>query len=178
MAVEFEITKLVNVVGADGTTVEKIVFDMTATETDDVTGDRIAQAVIDAAIENPPVVDFRDLAVAYAETNNWKGQLLDRLASRKSFLARTAVLEDLSAITTAVAEDELKVAVYKLSTRKLHACKACHGHATNMRFATADEADATRAHPGCNCKIKPVKITDAEYAARLAGGATKYDLRH
>ena len=34
-----------------------------------------------------------------------------------------------------------------------HACKACHKHAANKLFATADSANLHRAHTGCHCTV-------------------------
>lgn len=106
MAVEFEITKIVTVTLKDGT-IERIVFDMTSTETDDKTGDRIVQAVVDAAIENPPAGDVRDIIVAYAKENNWKQQLLDRLDAKKAVAEKTVEFADLTKIAVVVDEKDL-----------------------------------------------------------------------
>lgn len=107
MAIVFEITKIITTFAKDGTTVDKLVFDMTATETDDTTGDRIAQAVIDAAIENPPAGDARDIIVQYAKDEDWKQHLLDRIDAKKAISEKTVELKDLSTITTVVSDDEI-----------------------------------------------------------------------
>jgi len=175
MAIAFDITKIISTVGSDGVTVQKLVFDMTATEIDDVTGDRLGQAVIDAAVENPPAGDARDVVVQYANDNNWKQQLLDRLTARKALAAKAAATTDLSTITTAVSDVEVPVKIFKLSSRKTHACKACIAHAANKRFPTAGEV--VRAHKGCNCKIKSQTVTAAEYETFFPIGVRVHDLR-
>jgi hypothetical protein len=60
--------------------------------------------------------------------------------------------------------DAQEVEVFKLSTRGRHACTACRNHAKYKLFETRTAADGNRAHPGCNCLIKPIRIpgSDAE----------------
>lgn len=60
--------------------------------------------------------------------------------------------------------DPNKVDAFKLSARGLKACKACREHARNKIFLSAAIADAHRAHSGCDCKVKLVRIskTDAD----------------
>lgn len=40
------------------------------------------------------------------------------------------------------------------SSHNCHACTACHKHAANKLFATAEAADLHRAHPGCKCEVR------------------------
>ena len=58
--------------------------------------------------------------------------------------------------------DDGKVDAFKLSARGMSACNACRAHARNKIFQTAVIADAHRAHAGCNCKIKTVRIPAAD----------------
>lgn len=55
-----------------------------------------------------------------------------------------------------------KVEAFKLSARGRSACNACASHARNKIFQTAAVADAHRAHPGCTCAVKAVRIPVAE----------------
>ena len=52
---------------------------------------------------------------------------------------------------------------FRLSRRGQAACNACRQHADNKLFANAAAADSHRAHAGCNCRIKPIRITAAEF---------------
>ncbi len=45
------------------------------------------------------------------------------------------------------------VLVFRLTTRRHHACHACRRHHRFTVFRTHALADAHRAHPGCNCPI-------------------------
>lgn len=38
-------------------------------------------------------------------------------------------------------------------SRSCHACNACHHHAQNKVFATAEAADSNRAHDHCKCQV-------------------------
>lgn len=67
-----------------------------------------------------------------------------------------------SGSTGGTGSDPNKVDAFKLSARGLKACKACRAHARNKIFATAIIADAHRAHSGCDCKIKLVRISKAD----------------
>ena len=63
-----------------------------------------------------------------------------------------------------------------------HACKACHRHAANKRFATAKAASRGRAHRGCRCRVEVRFVTDREYARMFgepgtAGARIVYDAR-
>ena len=175
MTVAYEISKIMTTLAQDGVTVSKLVFAMTATETDDGTGDRIAQAVIDAAYENPPAGDARDIILKYASDNNWKQILLDELAVKKSIAAKSVTVTDLSTITTAVSDAEVPVSIFKTSTRKTRSsCKACVAHAKNKRFPTAHEV--VRAHPKCNCKIVTNHVDTATYTTYFTNSRV-HDLR-
>lgn len=59
-------------------------------------------------------------------------------------------------------DDDGKVDAFKLSARGRSACNACKSHARNKLFQTAVIADAHRAHAGCHCKVKLVRITAAD----------------
>jgi len=95
MSIAIEITSVVSTALKDGT-VEKLVFVMTATETDDATGERIAQASVDAAIENPAAGDIRDTIIQYANDNDWKQLLFDRLEEKKLPIGKTVQPEVLA----------------------------------------------------------------------------------
>ena len=63
-----------------------------------------------------------------------------------------------------------------------HACKACHRHAANKRFASAKAATRGRAHPGCRCRVEARFVTAREYARMFgepgsAGARSVYDAR-
>jgi len=71
--------------------------------------------------------------------------------------------------------------VYHTSTRKRKACNACKKHALNKIFSSREAADASRAHPGCNCRIVEENISWRNYAGAFGpsskGGAKVYDKR-
>lgn len=46
-----------------------------------------------------------------------------------------------------------KFMVFRLSTRKTEACRACRVHHRFIVFRSFFLADANRAHPGCDCQI-------------------------
>lgn len=73
-------------------------------------------------------------------------------------------------------DDPGKVDAYKLSPDGQTTCNACKKHARNKLFTTAVIADAHRAHPGCNCKVKKVRIPAAD-AARFFRDFPYYDKR-
>jgi len=51
-----------------------------------------------------------------------------------------------------------KVVAYKLSRRGHKSCNACKQHAQHKVFLTQADAEANRAHAGCNCRIKPIGV--------------------
>ena len=59
-------------------------------------------------------------------------------------------------------KDDGKVEAFKLSARGRNACNACKAHARNKIFQTSIIAGAHRAHAGCKCRIKVVRIPDAD----------------
>ena len=60
------------------------------------------------------------------------------------------------------------VLVFRLTTRRHHACNACRHHHRFMVFRTHALADRHRAHPGCNCPIVRQKLSRRDFA-RLFG---------
>ena len=63
-----------------------------------------------------------------------------------------------------------------------HACKACHRHAANKRFASAKAASRGRAHRGCRCRVEARFVTEREYRRMFGepgstGARTVYDKR-
>ena len=93
------------------------------------------------------------------------------LISRKRFLVGAAALTG-GAVTASVFAGEASAAalpVYVLDpewgagtgcsgaegtkSRGCHGCRACHLHSSNTLFATAEDADLYRAHPGCKCVV-------------------------
>jgi hypothetical protein len=106
MTVNFDITTIITTTNKSAV-VEKYVFGMTATETDDVTGDVIATAVLDAAIENPPAGDVKDIIIAYAKQNGWKQRLLDMIVEKKAASEKTSEVMDLTTIDPTVKESVL-----------------------------------------------------------------------
>ena len=55
-----------------------------------------------------------------------------------------------------------KVDAFKLSSRGRNACNACRNHARYKIFSSAKAADTHRAHAGCKCAIKLVRIPKVE----------------
>ena len=71
--------------------------------------------------------------------------------------------------------------VYHTSTRKRKTCNACKQHALNKIFSSREAADASKAHPGCNCRIVEEKINWRNYVVAFRpnskGGTKVYDKR-
>jgi|GEM_PF-4978914 len=72
--------------------------------------------------------------------------------------------------------DPNKVDAFKLSARDTGACNACKKHARFKIFSTAVIADAHRAHAGCKCTVKRVRISAAD-AQRYFADFPYYDRR-
>jgi dihydroorotase-like cyclic amidohydrolase len=72
--------------------------------------------------------------------------------------------------------DSGKVDAFKLSQRGRPSCNACREHARYKLFASAAIADTHRAHAGCNCAIKLVRISK-EDAQRYFAEFPYYDRR-
>ena len=67
--------------------------------------------------------------------------------------------------------------VYKFSTRGRHACRACANHARNKLFATPEAAYARRAHDGCNCLVRTLRVGKEQFDEWFPIGTTVRDLR-
>jgi hypothetical protein len=68
--------------------------------------------------------------------------------------------------------------VFRLSTRGPKApCAACRAHAAHRHFATAEAADAGRAHPGCDCTIREQPVTSGQLEQWFAAGHDVHDDR-
>ena len=65
---------------------------------------------------------------------------------------------------------------FRLSRRGQSACTACRQHAANKLFATAAAAASNRAHLGCDCRIKPIRISSADFKRFFAADPV-YDRR-
>ncbi len=113
--------------------------------------------------------------------------VMDWLLSRKAFLKLLGLLGLAGPAVLATGcgsdgggggtpADVTKVEAFKLSRRKQASCRACANHARNKVFDTQAAADANRAHPGCNCRIKVVRIPRDEAAGFFADGPV-YDRR-
>jgi hypothetical protein len=61
---------------------------------------------------------------------------------------------------------------FRLSTRGQDACNACKAHAAHRYYETKADADADRAHKGCNCKIVEHKLDPAVLASYFGAGST------
>jgi len=69
-----------------------------------------------------------------------------------------------------------KVNAFKLSRNGQSACRACKLHARYKLFVSRDAADTHRAHRGCNCVIKQVRISTGD-ADRYFANSQVYDRR-
>ncbi|MGQ0615745.1 MAG: hypothetical protein ACT4PW_01935 [Acidimicrobiia bacterium] len=59
------------------------------------------------------------------------------------------------------------VVVWRLSSRRQHACVACKAHAAHRYYADADTAEADRAHPGCSCTVREQRAGSGEQVRQL-----------
>jgi hypothetical protein len=67
--------------------------------------------------------------------------------------------------------------VFRLSSHRRRACKACKAHGANRFYRTRKAADKDRAHAGCNCAIVTQTI-DRKLAKQYFKGRRKvFDLR-
>jgi hypothetical protein len=63
--------------------------------------------------------------------------------------------------------------VWRLSARGQRGrCRACRSHAAHRWFASAEAADAGRAHPGCHCAVRSESIDGAAFAALFGESGT------
>ncbi|HZR84634.1 MAG TPA: hypothetical protein VFD92_26305 [Candidatus Binatia bacterium] len=67
--------------------------------------------------------------------------------------------------------------VYRFTTRKRRACKACRVHHRYVVASTVQALDNDRAHPGCNCPIIRQRITIGEFTRLFPTGGGIVDLR-
>lgn len=63
------------------------------------------------------------------------------------------------------------VVVWRLSSRRQHACVACKAHAAHRFYADADAADADRAHPGCSCTVREQRAGSGDQGRQLQAAA-------
>jgi hypothetical protein len=95
--------------------------------------------------------------------------------TRRKFLRILGIL-GIAVPATSLMGCDIRANVYKLSTDGRSACKACRNHAHYKIFKSAEIANSHRAHPGCNCKIKLIRVPREE-AGRYFAAFPYYDRR-
>ena len=99
---------------------------------------------------------------------------MERLVTRRGFLARGAALAGVLALPARVFAAPKTTAVYRLETGCGHArcaCNACFFHDANSLFPTAKAANGNRAHIGCNCLIRKGSLDYGTYVALFGNPA-------
>jgi hypothetical protein len=102
-------------------------------------------------------------------------QLQKASTSRRQFLALLAASSG-ALVASHLASDDTDAApfnrtIYFLdpewgagnSTCPCSACSACHGHAANKFWTSADLADSNRAHSYCKCLVDSKEVSTAAY---------------
>lgn len=88
--------------------------------------------------------------------------------SRRRFLAGGLTLVGIAFGSTRRAEARgfrrrTGVKIYRLSLRGRRSSKAARNHAANMRFATLEAAERSRAHPGDRAVSREITVSTQEY---------------
>lgn len=100
------------------------------------------------------------------------------VASRTNTTGTTAATSTTAASTTSSGPAVRDAIVFRLSTRGQKApCAACRAHAAHRHFATAEAADAGRAHPGCDCAIREQPVESGRLEQWFATGSDVHDDR-
>ena len=100
--------------------------------------------------------------------------------SRRTFLAATSALGALALTGCggggSTSFDRTKM--YRLSVRGQRASNAAKANAANMRFATPEDAEAGRAHPGDKARVVSLDTTPQTWNALFQNGSRRaIDLR-